>query len=356
MRGVTLGLLVLGGLMLAGDWALESMETRPARVVEDMVRSVHVSSPQSGAEALFRATGCTTHFFLAWTTSGDSFRLRYRRTVESALRFHPEACVVVFSPTLPLDFFQRFWDLGYNVIVERPDIRALLEGTPAEGWLRDVDHHREGKYFYSHVTDIFRFATLHRYGGIYLDTDVIVMRSMEGLENCVGAELAGEQGEAKILNGAIMAFERGSKFLWDCMAEFNATYRADLWGWNGRTGDPRRCQVPAGRRRAAHPAHARLLPHPLDQDKEVLRRGRPGGAARRVDGDAAAHVPDPLLEQGHIGPRARAGELDVQSAQQLLPDVQRDITGRRAAPTPLGREAASASPPPLPPPAGEGDG
>jgi len=233
VRGVTLGLLVLGGLMLAGDWALESMETRPARVVEDMVRSVHVSSPQSGAEALFRATGCTTHFFLAWTTSGDSFRLRYRRTVESALRFHPEACVVVFSPTLPLDFFQRFWDLGYNVIVERPDIRALLEGTPAEGWLRDVDHHREGKYFYSHVTDIFRFATLHRYGGIYLDTDVIVMRSMEGLENCVGAELAGEQGAAKILNGAIMAFERGSKFLWDCMAEFNATYRADLWGWNG---------------------------------------------------------------------------------------------------------------------------
>jgi len=234
VRGATLGLLVLGGLMLAGDWALESMEMRPRGVVEGMVRSVHVSSPQSGAEALFKATGCTSRFFLAWTTSSDSFRLRYRRTIESTLRFHPEACVVVFSPTLPVNYFQTFWDLGYNVIVVRPDIRALLEGTPAEGWLREVERHREGKYFYSHVTDIFRFATLYRYGGIYLDTDVIVMRDMGHLENCVGAELAGEHGEAKILNGAIMAFpKRGSRFLWDCMAEFNATYRGDLWGWNG---------------------------------------------------------------------------------------------------------------------------
>ena len=78
--------------------------------------------------------GCSTNFFLAWTTSAESFSLRYRRTIESTLAYHPTACIIVYSPTLPMDYFQRFWDLGYNIIVERPNVAYLLRGTPAEVW------------------------------------------------------------------------------------------------------------------------------------------------------------------------------------------------------------------------------
>jgi hypothetical protein len=48
--------------------------------------------------------------------------------------FHPTACLIVYSPTLPHDHFQRFWDLGYNIIVERPNVPYLLDNTPAEVW------------------------------------------------------------------------------------------------------------------------------------------------------------------------------------------------------------------------------
>ena len=69
--------------------------------------------------------------FQAWTTSAKKFSLRYRRTIESTLKFHPDACLIIYSPTLTLDYFQMFWDLGYNIIVERPDVPYLIRGTPA---------------------------------------------------------------------------------------------------------------------------------------------------------------------------------------------------------------------------------
>lgn len=169
------------------------------------------------------------NFFLAWTTAAESFSLRYRRTIESTLKYHPTACLIVYSPTLPADHFQRFWDLGYNIIVERPNVPYLLNGTPAEVWsapgplnllpylllpasfhdalgpfsdrYRNIEEWKKGPYFFSHITEIIRLASLYKYGGVYLDTDVIVMRELDSLRNCLGTELAGEHGEAKILNG-----------------------------------------------------------------------------------------------------------------------------------------------------------
>ena len=45
------------------------------------------------------------------------------------------------------------------------------------------------------------------------------------MHNCLGTELAGKYGEAKVLNGAILIFEKGSRFVWEAMHEFNSTYR-----------------------------------------------------------------------------------------------------------------------------------
>ena len=95
------------------------------------------------------STKCPTNFFLAWTTKAEKFTLRYRRTVEITLSFHPDSCVVVISLTLPLDYFQTFWDLGYNIIVERPETEKLIQGTPAEHWWSNIDKWRKGPFFFS---------------------------------------------------------------------------------------------------------------------------------------------------------------------------------------------------------------
>ena len=72
-----------------------------------------------------------------------------------------------------------------------------------------------------------------RYGGVYLDTDVIVMKNLASLRNCLGTEELGDAGQVKVLNGAVLVFDRGSSFIWECMREFNNTYKIESWGWNG---------------------------------------------------------------------------------------------------------------------------
>ena len=55
-----------------------------------------------------------------------------------------------------------------------------------------IDKWKNREYFFSHITEIIRLATLWKYGGVYLDTDVVVMK-LDNLHNAVGAELAGEE-------------------------------------------------------------------------------------------------------------------------------------------------------------------
>lgn len=66
--------------------------------------------------------------------------------------------------------------MGYNIIVEEPDVPYLISGTPAEDWYKGIEKWRTGPYFFSHITELIRLATLWKYGGVYLDTDVIVMK------------------------------------------------------------------------------------------------------------------------------------------------------------------------------------
>lgn len=44
-----------------------------------------------------------------------------------------------------------------------------------------------------------------RYGGIYLDSDIVVLKSLSSLSNSVGME---DQDHGRPLNGAVMAFRR----------------------------------------------------------------------------------------------------------------------------------------------------
>ncbi|KAJ7523864.1 hypothetical protein O6H91_18G065500 [Diphasiastrum complanatum] len=123
---------------------------------------------------------CQLKVFMAWTTPPWSFSVRHQRGLESLFHFHPQACVVVFSESIELDFFREFFQEGY--------------------------------------------------GGVYLDFDVIILREFTDFRNTVGLENFEENWR---LNGAVMAFERRSPFLEACLVEYTATYDDKLLSWNG---------------------------------------------------------------------------------------------------------------------------
>ena len=64
----------------------------------------------------------------------------------------------------------------------------ILLAVLVEAWYQGIDKWKNGEYFFSHITEIIRLATLWKYGGVYLDTDVVVMRELDNLHNAVGTK------------------------------------------------------------------------------------------------------------------------------------------------------------------------
>lgn len=59
-----------------------------------------------------------------------------------------------------------------------------------EKWLQNDDLFRS-QYLNSHISDFLRYLSMYKFGGIYLDLDVIVQKSFENVEpNFSGAESA----------------------------------------------------------------------------------------------------------------------------------------------------------------------
>jgi hypothetical protein len=123
---------------------------------------------------------------------------RHRRAVESVLFHHPDAAVMVHSNILGADDVAALAEAGYNVSVRPIQLGELTAGTPLEG-LEGQERYREwckGRYWYSHFSDLYRMLLMNRYGGVYLDTDVIVTRPFDGLRNVVGWQVARREKQA----------------------------------------------------------------------------------------------------------------------------------------------------------------
>lgn len=182
-------------------------------------------------------------FHLIFTTSAKSslvvftdnskisgaFNWRHWRCIEAIFYHHPHAHVIVHSNSLPNDTFDVLSESGYDIQVRRYNLGELIVGTPAEKFLGcQYTTARGGPYWYSHKTDLLRMLLLYKHGGIYMDTDIHVVRNLEKLpKNVVGYE------SEKYLNGAFIKFEKQHPFLMDCLKHFSTGYKALKWGANG---------------------------------------------------------------------------------------------------------------------------
>lgn len=73
-----------------------------------------------------------------------------------------------------------------NIQVRTLDLWKFAYGTPIFEWL-DSNVLFESKFVYEHLSDILRAAVLLKYGGFYVDLDVVVQKSFDNLEeNFIG--------------------------------------------------------------------------------------------------------------------------------------------------------------------------
>ncbi|BAT02192.1 uncharacterized protein At4g19900 isoform X2 [Oryza sativa Japonica Group] len=182
-------------------------------------------------EKFFEHGKCSVKVFMVWNSPQWAYGVRHQRGLESLLRQHPEACVVMLSETLELEFFQEFVKEGYKVAVALPNLDELLEGTLTHDFVSVWNEWRKTKYYPLHYSELVRLAALYKYGGIYLDSDVVVLKPLNALRNSIG--VVKQVSENSSFSGAVLAFEKNSPFLAECLKEFHSTYDDELLQWNG---------------------------------------------------------------------------------------------------------------------------
>ncbi|XP_061354734.1 uncharacterized protein At4g19900 [Gastrolobium bilobum] len=182
-------------------------------------------------DSFLRIGKCVMRVFMVWNSPPWMFSVRHQRSLESLLFHHPHACVVVFSETIELDFFKdNFVKDRYKVAVAMPNLDELLKDTPAHIFSSVWFEWRKTKFYSTHYSELIRLAALYKYGGIYLDSDIIVLKPISFLNNSVGME---DHVAGSALNGAVMAFGRHSPFIKECLEEFYMTYDDTRLRWNG---------------------------------------------------------------------------------------------------------------------------
>ncbi|XP_038673519.1 lactosylceramide 4-alpha-galactosyltransferase-like [Scyliorhinus canicula] len=154
-------------------------------------------------------------------------------SVESAARANPEKPIYYFMTGFSGNFsdypdqsltFQMLSSMK-NIILLPLNLRTLFENTPLNVWYQKVDPNLE-QYWIHVLSDACRIALLWKYGGIYLDTDIISLKPLT-FTNFICAQ------QENLANGAALGFSQYHSFIQDCMIDYVNNYQGEIWGHQG---------------------------------------------------------------------------------------------------------------------------
>eukprot|EP01023_Acetabularia_acetabulum_P038635 TRINITY_DN3700_c0_g1_i5.p1 TRINITY_DN3700_c0_g1~~TRINITY_DN3700_c0_g1_i5.p1 ORF type:complete len:413 (-),score=62.61 TRINITY_DN3700_c0_g1_i5:63-1301(-) len=221
---------------LAVKFSPEKQPELAKSISEDLRNTVQKQRDNMFSNYLESSLDCSIRFYYAWLSGGgDSFQLVYERSLESVFLFHPKACVFIYSDSLTEERFSRFKEAGYVVKISplQSTMTHLVQGTPIEVWWHGREFYKREPYWINNFTNALRLLVLYEFGGVWLDTDIILFKSFLPLKNAVGIESGDLQTPYSIfLNGAVMVFDKHSPVLWRIMEDFVTDFNGLSWGYN----------------------------------------------------------------------------------------------------------------------------
>ena len=151
-------------------------------------------------------------FHLHFRHNDSDFTWRNHRSIESIFRHHPCADVLVHSNTLSNKRFDVFRESGYLINIAQYNFNSLFDTTL-------------GKQSFTLSDSLIKYENfipafvLYKWGGIYMDLDVIITRSLDSLSsNFVVLE---DQNDISLL---FMGFEKRSNCLKKVISTFTSNF------------------------------------------------------------------------------------------------------------------------------------
>jgi hypothetical protein len=185
-----------------------------------IVETLNLTAASSKASTIHHGKGNT--YMLEMSEKTNFFTDRQWCSIEAALKncgLLETVAVLTRSPTLHLS------DVGHMIVnAYRLSIYiAYLDDEAIASWM-PTDLNKSGndlknwtEWYHSLKTlsaksDLLRYALLYKFGGRYVDFDVIVRKDLREFNNTIGM-----QKEA-FVNQAVLIFDKGSEFLKDLLS------------------------------------------------------------------------------------------------------------------------------------------
>ncbi|XP_015110056.1 lactosylceramide 4-alpha-galactosyltransferase [Diachasma alloeum] len=195
--------------------------------IEPLLSTDVNEAPEEGKGIFFLETS-------PFREEGVSLTARQACAVESAARMNPTMQVyfLLLNQSKISAKAQDFVNilLSYeNIKIRQIFMKDYVKNTLLEKWWDPKILSHSG-WPTHHTSDILRYLTLAKFGGIYLDLDVVVMKSLEHLTNFVGAE------DWMNVASGVLGFgidDLGRRVADACLTELKTDFRGDMWAYNG---------------------------------------------------------------------------------------------------------------------------
>ncbi|KAD3338542.1 hypothetical protein E3N88_34063 [Mikania micrantha] len=153
----------------------------------------------------------------------------------------PKGCLLIVSNSMDSNqgrqILKPFLEKGFRLTAISPDLKYLFKNTMAEYWFMkltngdlDVGYVPLGQ----NLSNLIRLCLLYKFGGVYLDTDVLVLKNFSKLKNSIGAQTIDlDSKKWSRLNNAVMVFDKMHPLVYKFIEEFSLTFDGNKWGHNG---------------------------------------------------------------------------------------------------------------------------
>ncbi|CAG9865108.1 unnamed protein product [Phyllotreta striolata] len=203
------------------------------RIQTESLPEITDITPRKGKSIFFHETSCKSFLY-------DKIFISSRQAcaVESAARTNPNYDVYLLftSPGLlkfegdESDDILKALSTYDNIKMFHLDYEKYTKGTPLEN-LYTSGKIEDSIYAQSHASDVLRYLTLWKYGGIYLDLDVIVTKSLEDIQ----PNYAGIESNKNVAAG-VLSFDstgKGHEMAEKCVDDLKHNFNGHDWGNNG---------------------------------------------------------------------------------------------------------------------------
>ncbi|XP_023239128.1 lactosylceramide 4-alpha-galactosyltransferase-like [Centruroides sculpturatus] len=165
------------------------------------------------------------NIFFVETSNSSSLNIRQACAVESTARHYPSSLINVLMFTSNPDIHINFTLLP-NVRIQRITFEKVFENTPLLKWYIEGKWNKSD-YEIFHLSDAIRYALIWKYGGMYLDLDIVMLKTFPSYKNFVIRE-----SNNSLCNG-IFAMERNHTILYKCMEYIKQSYDSNCFACIG---------------------------------------------------------------------------------------------------------------------------